>query len=88
MNPRYFIWSETQRTLLQCGKLANQFQKKTSANKLELRRKLYVMCLKEGESIQNHVKVMTESFEALAVIDDPVSEEDCVVIVVTAYCYV
>ena len=57
-------------------KLANQFQKKTWANKLELRRKLYAMRLKEGESVQNHVKVMTEIFEALAVIGDPVSEED------------
>ena len=34
------------------------------------------MCLKEGES---HGKVMTEIFEALAVFDDPVSKEDCVV---------
>ena len=60
-------------------KLADQFQKKTWANKLELRRKLYAMRLKEGESVQNHVKVMTEIFEALAVIGDPVSEEDRVV---------
>ena len=37
------------------------------------------MHLKEGESVQNHVKVMTEIFEALAVIGDPVSEEDRVV---------
>ena len=60
-------------------KLADQFQKKTWANKLELRRKLYAMCLKEGESVQNQVKVMTEIFKALAVIGDPVSEEDRVV---------
>ena len=61
------------------GKLAGQFQKKTWANKLELRRKLYSLRLKEGESVQNHVKAMTETFEALAVIGDPVSEEDRVV---------
>lgn len=60
-------------------KLADQFQKKTWANKLELRRKLYSLHLKEGESVQNHVRAMTEIFEALAVIGDPVSEEDCVV---------
>ena len=60
-------------------KLANQFQKKTWANKLELRRKLYSLRLKEGESVQSHVKVMIEIFEALAVIGDPVSEEDRVV---------
>ena len=60
-------------------KLANQFQKKTWANKLELRRKLYSLHLKEGESVQNHVKAMMEIFESLAVIGDPVSEEDRVV---------
>ena len=37
------------------------------------------MRLKEEESVQNHVKAMTETFEALAVIGDPVSEEDRVV---------
>ena len=37
------------------------------------------MCLKEGESVQNHVKVMTEVFEVLAVIGDFVSEKDHVV---------
>ena len=37
------------------------------------------MHLKTGESVQNHVKVMTEFFKALAVISDHVSEEDCVV---------
>ena len=40
-------------------KLADQFQKKTWANKLELRRKLYSLRLKEGDSVQNYVKVMT-----------------------------
>ena len=37
-------------------KLADQFQKKTWANKLELRRKLYSLRLKEGESVQEHIK--------------------------------
>ena len=32
-----------------------------------------------GESVQEHVKSMTEIFDALSVIDDPVSEEDRVV---------
>ena len=60
-------------------KLMDQFQKKTWANKLELRRKLYSLRLKEGESVQTHVKVMTELFEGLSVIGDPVGEEDRVV---------
>ena len=60
-------------------KLKDQFQKKTWANKLELRRKLYSLRLKEGESVQKHIRAMTEIFEGLAVIDAPVSEEDRVV---------
>ena len=60
-------------------KLKDQFQKKTWANKLELRRKLYSLRLKDGESVQKHIRKMTEIFEGLAVIDNPVSEEDRVV---------
>ena len=55
-------------------KLQDQFQKKTWANKLELRRKLYSLRLKDGESVQEHIKAMTEVFEALMVIGDPVAE--------------
>ena len=60
-------------------KLSEIFQKKTWANKLDLRRKLYTLQLKDGESIQKHIKEMTEIFESLAVIGDPVAEEDRVV---------
>ena len=60
-------------------KLSDQFQKKTWANKLGLRRRLYSLKLKEGESVQEHIRKMTEIFEELAVIGDPVKEEDRVV---------
>lgn len=60
-------------------KLRDHFQRKTWANKLELRRKLYALRLKEGEPVQEHIKKMTELFEGLSVIDDPVSDEDRVV---------
>ena len=60
-------------------KLADQFQKKTWANKLELRRKLYSMRLKDGNSVQEHIKAMTEVFDSLSVVGDPVAEEDRVV---------
>ena len=60
-------------------KLENQFQKKTWCNKLELCRKLYSLHLKAGSSVQEHIKAMTEIFESLSVIGDPVSEEDRVV---------
>lgn len=60
-------------------KLANQFQKKTWANKLHLRKQLYSLKLQDGGSIQEHVKVMTETFNALSVIGDKITEEDRVV---------
>ena len=57
-------------------KLSDQFQKKTWANKLELRRRLYSLKLREGDSVQEHIRKMIEIFEELAVIGDPVTEED------------
>ena len=35
--------------------------------------------LKEGESVQEHIRQMTEIFESLSIMDDPVSDEDRVV---------
>lgn len=61
------------------SKLENQFQKKTWANKLELRRKLYSLRLKDGDSVQSHIKAMTEIFNSLSVVGDPISGEDQVV---------
>ena len=60
-------------------KLADQFQKKTWANKLALRRKLYSLQLREDGAVQEHIKEMTEIFDELSVIGDPLSEEDRVV---------
>ena len=60
-------------------KLADQFEKKSWANKLALRRKLYSLKLKENESVQNHIKSMVEIFESLSVVGYPVEEEDRVV---------
>ena len=60
-------------------KLADQFQKKTWANKLHLRKKLYSLKLKDGESVQEHIKSMTETFNELSVVGDPITEEDRVV---------
>ena len=37
------------------GKLANQFEKKTWATRLDLRRKLHSLQLKDGESAQTHI---------------------------------
>ena len=60
-------------------KLEEQFQHKTWSNKLQLRRKLYALKLKEGEPVNAHIKAMSKIFEALAAIGDAVSEEDRVV---------
>ncbi len=60
-------------------KLSDQFQNKSWANKLELRRRLYSLRLKEGDPVQEHIWQITEIFEELAVIGDPLKEEDRVV---------
>ena len=43
------------------------------------KKKLYSMRLKEGGSVQDHIKTMTETFNALTVIGDKITEEDRVV---------
>ena len=59
--------------------LENQFQKKTWANKLALQRKLHSTKMKDGESVQEHIKTMTKLFNKLSVIEDTVKEEDKVI---------
>ena len=61
------------------GLLAGQFQRKTWANKLALRRKLHLLCLKAGQSVQEHVKAITEIFNQLLVLGDNIKDEDRVV---------
>lgn len=60
-------------------KLADQFEKKTWATRLDLRRKLHSLRLKEGDSAQEHIRVMTELFDALSIAGETISEEDRVV---------
>ena len=60
-------------------KLEEQFQCKTWSSKLQLRRKLYALKMKEGEPINAHIKAMSKIFGALVAIGDAVSEEDRVV---------
>ena len=59
--------------------LQKQFQKKSWANKLSFRRKLYSLKLEEGASVRDHIKDITEIFNELAIIGDAVEEEDRVV---------
>ena len=44
-----------------------------------MRHKLISLRLKEGDSVQEHIKAVTETFDGLSVIGDPISDEDCVV---------
>lgn len=60
-------------------RLCQQFQRKSWANKLALRRKLYGLKLKDDGLMQDHVKSMVEIFDELAVIGDEIEEEDRVV---------
>ena len=59
--------------------LADQFQRKTWANKLELKRKLFSLRLAEGGSVQQHIKFMSEICDELSAIGETISEEDRVV---------
>ena len=54
--------------------LSDQFQCNTWANKLK--RKLFSSRLAEDGLVQNHIKSLTEIFDALSVVDEPVKEED------------
>ena len=74
-----YLIGEPEDPIIVWQKLADQFQKKTWANKLELRRKLYSLRLKGSGCVQEHIKAMTEVFDALSVVGDPVSEDDRVV---------
>ena len=59
--------------------LADQFQRKTWANKLELKWKLFSLRLAEGGSVQQHIKFMSEICDELSAIGETISEEDRVV---------
>ena len=60
-------------------KLHDQYCKKIWANKLELRKKLHSLRLREGGSVQEHIRQMTELISGLAEMDSPLTEEDKVV---------
>jgi len=60
-------------------KLRDQFQKKTWVNRLVLHRKLHTLQLEDGQSVQDHIRAMTEMFNELTAAGDVISEEDCVV---------
>ena len=52
----YLIGTDPMDPVVVWKALADQFQRKTWANKLELKRKLFSMRLAEGCSVQEHIK--------------------------------
>ncbi len=74
-----YLIGEPEDPIVVWKKLLDQFQKKTWANKLALRRKLYSLKLKDGDAVQEHIKVMIKTFDALSVVGDRIEEEDRVV---------
>ena len=60
-------------------KLAGQFQKKTWANKLSLRKKLVTMKLSDSGSMREYIKDNEGTFDELAAIAEPITDEDKVV---------
>ena len=79
-----YLLGDPQDPVVVWNKLEDQFQARTWANKLSLRRKLYSLKLKENESVQDHIKSMVEIFDSLAVIGEEVEEEDRVVHILTS----
>ena len=60
-------------------KLQATFQKKTWSNKFRLKKRLFNLKLEAGGELQAHLKTLTEIFEELAVVGDPVKDEDRVI---------
>ena len=75
----YLLGPDPEHPAVVWKKLADQFQKNTWANKLALQRKLCNLKLKDGKSMQKHVKMLTEIFDELSIIGDPLDEENQVV---------
>ena len=63
-----YLLGDPQDPVVVWKKLARQFEKKTWATRLDLCRKLHSLRLKDGESAQEHIRVLTELFDALIVL--------------------
>ena len=75
----YLIGADPKDPIAVWQALQKQFQRKTWANKLSLRRRLHSIHLRDGDSVQNHIKAMTELFNELAIVGDTIEDEDRVV---------
>ena len=58
-----------------CEKQWSHFEKETWANSMQLWKLLYSANIKEGESVQNHFKILPEFLDSLAALDALVLKE-------------
>ena len=56
--------------------LKNHFERATLANKLLLKKPYFHMEMKEGTSVEAHIKTMMELTDRLAAINAPIAKED------------
>ena len=75
----YLLGPDPENPAIVWKKLGDEFQKKTWMNKLALQRKLYNLKLKNGESMQKHVRMLIGIFDGLSIIGDPLDEENQVI---------
>ena len=71
----YLLGSEPTEPAVVWKQLSEQFQKNSWANKVSLRRKLSNMKMGSRDSVQKHLKSMTELFQELAIVGEPMDEE-------------
>ena len=73
------IYLETLTVQYLIGENWKNSSRKSWVNRLNLSRKLNSLRLKDGESVQEHVKMMVETFSELSIVGDTITDKDRVV---------
>ena len=61
------------------SRLEDHFEKKSLANKLFLRRRLFTVTMEEGDDVLEHINKVKTLAEQLEAVGDPVSADDLVI---------
>ena len=64
--------------------LENHFHKSSWSNQFSLRKKLYSMKMSDDCSVRDHIRMVTELFDNLAAVDDPLKDKDRVMILMSS----
>ena len=67
------------------GCLCNHFERDTLANKLLLKKQYFHLEMKEGTSVEAHIKRMKELTDKLSGLRAPIAEEDQVVMLLSSF---